>query len=188
MRPRLVPFERGSSAARPRLSVGERGFQRPLAHQRLELSKRVLRGWLLHGPHQIRLPAGSISGESRSSSAAGGEIVTTSAGTKWCHGDERTSHGERDLLGQVWRTNEDPDFEVLMTGAPVLVTGATGRVGRVVIDHLLDAGVPVRALTRGSEAEATLPADVEVVTGDLTAPESLDAGLRGVRAVFLVWT
>ena len=71
---------------------------------------------------------------------------------------------------------------------PVLVTGATGRVGRVVVDRLLDAGVPVRALTRRSEGGATLPPDVELVSGDLTAPESLDAGLRGVSAVLLVWT
>ena len=72
--------------------------------------------------------------------------------------------------------------------APVLVTGATGRVGRVVVDLLTAAGVPVRALTHRSEAAATLPANVEVVAGDLTVPESLDAALRGVGAVFLVWT
>jgi len=71
---------------------------------------------------------------------------------------------------------------------PVLVTGATGRVGRAVVGLLIDAGVPVRALTHRSEAAATLPASVEVVTGDLTVPESLDAGLRGAGAVFLVWT
>ena len=71
---------------------------------------------------------------------------------------------------------------------PVLVTGATGRVGRLVVDLLRDSGVPVRALTRRCEAASTLPADVEVVTGDLTVPESLDAGLRDVGAVFLVWT
>ena len=71
---------------------------------------------------------------------------------------------------------------------PVLVTGATGRVGRAVVGLLIDAGVPVRALTHRSEAAAALPANVEVVTGDLTVPESLDAGLRGVSAVFLVWT
>jgi len=70
---------------------------------------------------------------------------------------------------------------------PVLVTGATGRVGRAVVDLLVEAGVPVRALTCRSEA-AALPANVEVVTGDLTVPESLDAGLRGAGAVFLVWT
>jgi uncharacterized protein YbjT (DUF2867 family) len=56
-----------------------------------------------------------------------------------------------------------------------------------VVDRLLDEGVPVRALTRRPEA-ATLPATVEVVLGDLTMPESLDAALHGVSAVFLVWT
>lgn len=70
----------------------------------------------------------------------------------------------------------------------MLVTGATGRVGRVVVDLLVEAGVPVRALTRRSESIAALPTGVEVVTGDLTVPESLDAGLRGAGAVFLVWT
>src|SRR5881396_1496964 len=83
------------------------------------------------------------------------------------------------------------DVDVLMTPTrvpPVLITGATGRVGRVVIDLLIDAGVPVRALTHRSEATAPLPANVEVVTGDLAVPESLDAGLRGVGTVFLVWT
>jgi uncharacterized protein YbjT (DUF2867 family) len=73
---------------------------------------------------------------------------------------------------------------------PVLVTGATGRVGSAVVGLLVDAGVPVRAFTHRSEeaAAATLPANVEVVTGDLTMPDSLDAALRGVGAVFLVWT
>jgi uncharacterized protein YbjT (DUF2867 family) len=47
--------------------------------------------------------------------------------------------------------------------------------------------VPVRALTHRSEA-SELPANVDVVTGDLTVPESLDAGLRGVSVVLLVWT
>ncbi|MFG3157354.1 NAD(P)H-binding protein [Streptomyces sp. NPDC048219] len=71
---------------------------------------------------------------------------------------------------------------------PVLVTGATGRVGRVVIDRLLEAGVPVRALTRRSAAAAKLPAKAEVFAGDLTVPESLTPALRGAGAVFLVWT
>jgi uncharacterized protein YbjT (DUF2867 family) len=70
---------------------------------------------------------------------------------------------------------------------PVLVTGSTGRVGRVVVDQLLAAGVPVRALTR-RPATARLPATVEAVAGDLTVPASLDSALRGVGAVFLLWT
>lgn len=72
--------------------------------------------------------------------------------------------------------------------SPVLVTGATGRVGRVVIDRLLAAGVPVRALARRPEAAAQFPSKVEVFTGDLTVPESLDPALKGAGAVFLVWT
>ncbi len=71
---------------------------------------------------------------------------------------------------------------------PVLVTGATGRIGRIVVDQLLDAGVAVRALARRSAAATTLPAKVEVFTGDLTVPESLDPALKGTGAVFLVWT
>ncbi|MFI5955431.1 NAD(P)H-binding protein [Cryptosporangium sp. NPDC051539] len=70
----------------------------------------------------------------------------------------------------------------------MLVTGATGRVGSLVAGLLAEAGVPVRALTHRAEAPTTLPPGVEVVTGDLTVPESLDAALRGVSAVFLVWT
>src|ERR1700734_1192820 len=60
---------------------------------------------------------------------------------------------------------------------PVLVTGGPGRVGSAVVDLLVDAGVPVRVLTRRPEATATLPANVEVVPGDLTPPQPLDAGL-----------
>ena len=70
---------------------------------------------------------------------------------------------------------------------PVLVTGATGRIGRAVVAELLGAGVPVRALTR-TPATAALPATAEVVAGDFTEPDSLDLALRGVRSVFLLWT
>lgn len=69
----------------------------------------------------------------------------------------------------------------------ILVTGATGRIGRLVVDELLRAGAPVRALTR-TPAEASLPPHVDVVAGDLTDPVSLDAALTGASAVFLVWT
>jgi uncharacterized protein YbjT (DUF2867 family) len=69
----------------------------------------------------------------------------------------------------------------------ILVTGATGGIGRLVIDELLHVGASVRALTRQPE-RAALPAGVEVVAGDFTVPESLDPALEGVTAVFLVWT
>ncbi len=66
----------------------------------------------------------------------------------------------------------------------ILVTGATGNVGRNVVAQLLAEGVQVRALTRDPGA-ARLPAEVEVFAGDLQAPESLPAALDGVERAFL---
>ena len=60
-------------------------------------------------------------------------------------------------------------------------------MGRQVVDRLVDARLPVRVLSRHPEA-AQLPAPVEVVGGDLTAPGSLTEPLDGVDTVFLVWT
>jgi uncharacterized protein YbjT (DUF2867 family) len=65
----------------------------------------------------------------------------------------------------------------------LLVTGATGNVGAEVVRALIDAGEPVRALTRSAGA---LPAGVEAVTGDLNRPDSLADALAGVRGVFLL--
>ena len=70
---------------------------------------------------------------------------------------------------------------------PILVIGGTGTVGRQVVAQLVAAGAPVRAMTRNPEA-ANLPAQAQVVLGDLTAPETLDDCLSGVDKVFLVWT
>lgn len=69
----------------------------------------------------------------------------------------------------------------------VLVTGATGRIGRLVVDELVRAGVHVRALTRRPE-QAALPAAVELAVGDFTAPDSIDPALEGVDSAFLIWT
>ena len=68
----------------------------------------------------------------------------------------------------------------------VLVTGATGHIGRQVVDQLLGTGCQIRALTRTPES-ADLPREVEVVRGDLAAADTLDAALKDVDAVFLVW-
>jgi uncharacterized protein YbjT (DUF2867 family) len=73
-----------------------------------------------------------------------------------------------------------------MPGSQVLVTGATGTIGRQVIEHLRAAGLRIRAMTRHPQA-ARLPPDVEVVSRDLSVPETLDDCVKGVDAVFLVW-
>jgi uncharacterized protein YbjT (DUF2867 family) len=68
----------------------------------------------------------------------------------------------------------------------VLVTGATGQIGSEVISQLRDTGCRIRAMSRNPRS-AHLPPDVEVVRGDLCAPDTLDACLTGIDSVFLVW-
>ncbi|GJP59841.1 hypothetical protein CLOP_g15469 [Closterium sp. NIES-67] len=67
----------------------------------------------------------------------------------------------------------------------VLVVGATGGVGRRVVEQLRAQGVPVRALVRNLEkARRLLGEDVDVVAADVTQMATLQpAFFRGVTAV-----
>ncbi|MGA0607405.1 SDR family oxidoreductase [Phenylobacterium sp. VNQ135] len=67
----------------------------------------------------------------------------------------------------------------------ILVTGATGRVGRHLVQQLVARGAPVRALVR-DPANADLPAGVEIVQGDLLDLPALRAAFDGVRTLFLL--
>lgn len=70
----------------------------------------------------------------------------------------------------------------------ILVTGATGNIGRLVVDHLLAAGASeVRALTT-NPAKAALPAGVEVAEGYVRKPATLPATLEGVERMYLAPT
>ena len=74
-----------------------------------------------------------------------------------------------------------------MSPPSILVTGATGRVGRPLVAELARRGLPVRALVRDAvRAAAVLPAGVELFQGDLSAPETLDAAFGGVDRAFLL--
>ncbi|WP_199548106.1 NAD(P)H-binding protein [Streptomyces sp. N35] len=66
-----------------------------------------------------------------------------------------------------------------------LVAGASGSVGRRIVEQLLAKGVRVRALTR-DPARTSFPEGVEVVRGDLTDPDSLAPAFEGVTGVHLI--
>lgn len=66
----------------------------------------------------------------------------------------------------------------------ILVTGATGVVGRPLIDLLIAAGTGIRAVTRDPKT-ANLPDGVEVVQADPSRPTTLYGMMRDVTAVFL---
>ena len=73
----------------------------------------------------------------------------------------------------------------------IAVIGATGQQGGSVVDALLDNGVGVRALVRdpsAAAAQALRARGVDLVTGDLTQPASLDALLSDVDAGFAMTT
>jgi uncharacterized protein YbjT (DUF2867 family) len=65
-----------------------------------------------------------------------------------------------------------------------LVTGATGQVGRPLVEQLNESGWRVRGLSRRPE-RAGLPDGVEVFRGDLTDAASLAEALTGVDGLFL---
>lgn len=67
----------------------------------------------------------------------------------------------------------------------ILVTGATGRVGRHVVDQLVQRGAQVRVLTR-DPAKVNFAASVEVAKGDLLDIDALRAAFSGVRTLFLL--
>ncbi|MGW4242159.1 NAD(P)H-binding protein [Nocardia sp. NPDC004722] len=68
----------------------------------------------------------------------------------------------------------------------LLLTGATGNIGRE-LTRLLDTdGIEFRALVRDSTRAATLPRHAEPALGDLDDPAALDRAMTGVTALFLL--
>jgi nucleoside-diphosphate-sugar epimerase len=71
---------------------------------------------------------------------------------------------------------------MIETARPILVTGATGFVGRQVVQQLCSDGYAVRALARRVPQQGFGPA-VEVAIGDLNEPETYKGALDGVPAI-----
>lgn len=67
----------------------------------------------------------------------------------------------------------------------ILVTGATGKIGSQVIQHLVSRGADVRALVR-DPSKASFPAGVTVVQGDFLDIDSLRRAFDGVSTLFLL--
>ncbi|RWX74968.1 NmrA family protein [Neorhizobium lilium] len=74
-----------------------------------------------------------------------------------------------------------------MSAAPILVTGATGRLGRLVVERLTAAGQLARVFTRRPDVALKLfgPA-VQIAIGEFADPVSLATAMRGVERLLLL--
>jgi uncharacterized protein YbjT (DUF2867 family) len=64
--------------------------------------------------------------------------------------------------------------------SPILVTGGTGTLGRLVVRRLHDAGYDLRVLTRHSDETKD---GIEFMTGDLTTGEGIAPAVDGVETI-----
>ena len=65
----------------------------------------------------------------------------------------------------------------------VLVVGATGSIGRYVVEVALEHGYSVRALVRDPAKAKPFPKEVQVFQGDVTRPETIPPAVAGIDAV-----
>jgi len=68
----------------------------------------------------------------------------------------------------------------------ILVTGATGGLGRAVVEAVQKSGEGVRAMIRNEKDARKLPAVVSTIVADFSDTPSLRRALADVDAVFVV--
>jgi len=68
----------------------------------------------------------------------------------------------------------------------ILITGASGNVGKEVLKQIVQTGAQVRAAFQSVSKALAVPAGVEIVTLDFNQPETLRTALENVNRVFLV--
>jgi uncharacterized protein YbjT (DUF2867 family) len=65
----------------------------------------------------------------------------------------------------------------------ILITGASGNVGREVLKQMIQSGRPIRAAFQSASKAATAPAGVETVILDYKQPETMSAALRDIERI-----
>lgn len=74
------------------------------------------------------------------------------------------------------------------TSSPVLITGATGLSGSIIVKELIKKNIPVRILVRNPNKAKPFENynNVEIVQGDMLIPETLHLALKGVKKALLI--
>ncbi|CAI0475796.1 unnamed protein product [Linum tenue] len=89
------------------------------------------------------------------------------------------------LIERISSPSPSEENKTMKTSGVVLVVGATGGVGKRVVDILKKKGIPVRALVRNEEkARRLLGPDVDLIVGDITKENTLNPEyFKGVSKV-----
>ncbi|KAI3936229.1 hypothetical protein MKW98_026409 [Papaver atlanticum] len=89
------------------------------------------------------------------------------------------------LVGKLSNSTSNEPVKEMATSDIILVAGATGGVGRRVVDVLRKKGLPVRILVRNEEkARKMLGPDIDLVVGDITKESTLvPEYFKGVKKV-----
>uniref|UniRef100_A0A7I4F633 NAD(P)-binding domain-containing protein n=1 Tax=Physcomitrium patens TaxID=3218 RepID=A0A7I4F633_PHYPA len=102
------------------------------------------------------------------------------------------------LLTSASRPSDEYDFETVVVGGPmcdfqtpnaelttVLIAGATGRVGRILIRKLQLRGYKVKALVRQNDEQTLekIPRSVQIVVGDVGDPTTMKEAVEGCNKI-----
>lgn len=68
----------------------------------------------------------------------------------------------------------------------ILILGATGRLGKVIVSQLLDDGYKVTVLVRNPQKIQIAHSNLKVQIGEVTSSHDLESALKGVGAVISV--
>lgn len=96
-----------------------------------------------------------------------GSIIDTVRVCEWITGNLRVAEQEQEFKAQKTLFLEEQQLHIGIGMKPVLVTGGTGFLGRVVVKKMRTAGWPVRVIARHAVPYSLRIAGVEYVTADL---------------------
>ncbi|CAI9087220.1 OLC1v1021240C1 [Oldenlandia corymbosa var. corymbosa] len=161
-------------------------------HQIVSVLNRSTSAKILH-PGVLRTRAPSLSSplraySSRISSQAGGQGWDFGRFIKtlfFFNGPPSPAKFVESLLEKLSNTSPSYTENAMDNSGVILVAGATGGVGRRVVDILRSKGLPVKVLVRNEEkARRLLGPDVDLIVGDITKSSTLiPEKFKGVRKV-----
>ncbi|GMJ14738.1 hypothetical protein like AT4G18810 [Hibiscus trionum] len=149
----------------------------------LQLNGRPM--YLLNQRRSVYLSAGTYKGPIISAANQGWDLGRFLKTLYFFNGPPSPDKIVKFLIEKLSGPSPEESEKKMETTGYVLVVGATGGVGRRVVENLRKKGLPVKVLVRNEEkARKMLGPDIELIVGDITKASTLPAKyFKGVRKV-----